>query len=77
MSDLLSQLQRTAALALQSQSVEEGMRHLSCAFSLFREEAGRLKVSSDKLQQRLQTVNEDLVQKSSIRLSSPGANLQK
>ena len=62
MSDLLLQLQRTAALALQSQTVEEGMRHLSFAFQLFSEETARLKVSSDKLQQRLQTVNEDLVQ---------------
>jgi signal transduction histidine kinase len=61
MSDpVLSQLQKTAALAMQSQNVEEGVHHLSQAFQLFSEETSRLKEDYAKLQQRLQTVNQEL-----------------
>ena len=63
MSDpVLSKLQRTAALALQSKNTEEGVQHLSEAFQLFSEETARLKEASAKLQQSLQTVNQELAQ---------------
>jgi PAS domain S-box-containing protein len=63
MSDpVLSELQRTAALALASQNTEEGVRHLSEAFQLFSQETGRLKEATLKLQERLQTVNQELAQ---------------
>jgi PAS domain S-box-containing protein len=63
MSDpVLEQLQKAAALALHSQNADEGVRHLSTAFQLFSEETGRLKEASAKLQQRLQTVNQELAQ---------------
>lgn len=57
---VLQQLQQTAALALQSQDAQEGMRHLSHAFSLFSEETERLKTAYAKLQERFQTVNQEL-----------------
>ncbi len=61
MSDpVLSQLQKTAALAMHSQNVEEGVHHLSHAFQLFSEETSHLKEDYAKLQQRLQTVNQEL-----------------
>lgn len=47
---------------MQSKNAEEGVRHLSTAFQLFSEETGRLKEASAKLQQRLQSVNEELAQ---------------
>lgn len=47
---------------MQSQNAEEGVRHLSTAFQLFSEETGRLKEASAKLQQRLQSVNEELAE---------------
>src|SRR5271157_1448350 len=63
MSDpLLSQLQQTAALAINSKNPEEGIRHLSSAFQLFSEETGRLKEAYAKLQERFQTVNQELAQ---------------
>ncbi len=61
MSDnILQQLQQSADLALKSQSVQEGVHHLSRAFSLFSEEAHRLKNAYSKLQERFQTVNQEL-----------------
>ncbi|MBF8263429.1 MAG: Two-component sensor histidine kinase [Parachlamydiales bacterium] len=47
---------------MHSQNTDEGVRHLSTAFQLFSEETIRLKEASDKLQQRLQTVNQELAQ---------------
>ena len=61
MSDhILQQLQQSADLALKSQSVQEGIRHLSKAFVFFTEEAQRLKNAYSKLQERFQTVNQEL-----------------
>jgi len=61
MSDnILQQLQQSADLALKSQSVQEGVHHLSRAFALFSEEANRLKSAYSKLQERFQTVNQEL-----------------
>lgn len=61
MSDnILQQLQLSADSALKSQSVEEGVQHLSRAFALFSEEAARLKSAYSKLQERFQTVNQEL-----------------
>jgi len=61
MSDnILQQLQQSADLALKSQSVQEGVHHLSRAFTLFSEEANRLKNAYIKLQERFQTVNQEL-----------------
>ena len=45
---------------MQSQNVEESVHHLSHAFQLFSEETSRLKEDYAKLQQRLQTVNQEL-----------------
>ncbi len=64
MSDnILQQLQQSADLALKSQTAEEGVRHLSRAFALFSEEANRLKSAHTKLQERFQTVNQELEKK--------------
>ncbi len=61
MSDhILQQLQESAHSALNSQSVEEGVHHLSRAFALFSEEAARLKNAYAKLQERFETVNQEL-----------------
>ena len=61
MSDhILQQLQQSAELALKSQSAQEGVQHLSRAFALFSEEATRLKTAYAKLQERFQTVNQEL-----------------
>lgn len=61
MSDnILQQLQESASLALKSQTVQEGVQHLSRAFALFSEEASRLKSAYSKLQERFQTVNQEL-----------------
>jgi len=45
---------------MQSQNAEERVQHLSQAFQLFSEETSRLKEDYAKLQQRLQTVNQEL-----------------
>jgi len=45
---------------MQSQNIEESVHHLSVAFQLFSEETSRLKDDYAKLQQRLQTVNQEL-----------------
>lgn len=61
MSDhILQQLQQSADSALKSQTVQEGVQHLSRAFALFSEEAARLKSAYSKLQERFQTVNQEL-----------------
>lgn len=61
MSDhILQQLQQSADSALKSQTVQEGVQHLSRAFALFSEEASRLKTAYAKLQERFQTVNQEL-----------------
>lgn len=61
MSDhILQELQQSADAALKSQTVQEGVQHLSRAFALFTEEAARLKIAYSKLQERFQTVNQEL-----------------
>lgn len=61
MSDhILQQLQESTSLALKSQTVQEGVQHLSRAFALFSEEASRLKKEYIRLQERFQTVNQEL-----------------
>lgn len=61
MSDhILQQLQLSADSALKSQTVQEGVQHLSRAFALFSEEAARLKIAYSKLQERFETVNQEL-----------------
>ncbi|MGB7978769.1 MAG: ATP-binding protein [Chlamydiales bacterium] len=61
MSDhILQQLQQSADLALKSQTVQEGVQHLSHAFALFSEEAARLKSAYSRYQERLETVNQEL-----------------
>jgi PAS domain S-box-containing protein len=61
MSDhILQQLQQSADSALKSQSIQEGVQHLSHAFALFSEEAARLKSAYTKLQERFETVNQEL-----------------
>jgi PAS domain S-box-containing protein len=61
MSDhILQQLQASADSALKSQSVQEGVQHLSRAFALFSQEAARLKSAYARLQERFETVNQEL-----------------
>ncbi|MGD2169171.1 MAG: ATP-binding protein [Chlamydiota bacterium] len=61
MSDsLIEQLQQTAEKAVNSESIAEGMQHLAKAFSLFSQEAARLKQSYEKLQEDFQSVNKEL-----------------
>lgn len=57
---ILQALQETANLALKSQTVSESVQHLTRAFTLFSEEAARLKNAYSKLQERFQTVNQEL-----------------
>lgn len=57
---ILQELQEAAKLALKSESVQEGVEHLARAFNLFSEEAARLKNAYSKLQERFQTVNQEL-----------------
>lgn len=64
MSDhILQQLQQSADSAMKSQTVQEGVQHLSRAFTLFSEEAARLKSAHLKLQERFEAVNQELVLK--------------
>lgn len=61
MSDhILQQLQESASLAFKAESVQEGVQHLARGFALFSEEATRLKNAYAKLQERFQTVNQEL-----------------
>lgn len=58
--DLFSELKLSADLALKGQTAEEGIPHLSKAFTLFSKEASRLKEVHLKLQDRFDTVNKEL-----------------
>ncbi len=61
MSDsLLHQLQIAADKALNSQSTQEGLKYLATAFSLFSKETQRLQNGYQKLQQRFDSVNNEL-----------------
>lgn len=61
MSDhILHKLKEAADSALKSKSVEEGVEHLTRAFAYFSEEAARLKKTHSKLQERFETVNQEL-----------------
>lgn len=53
-------LKEAATAALQSKSVEESVLHLSRAFALFAEESDKLKNAYAKLQERFQSVNQEL-----------------
>lgn len=53
---LLTKLQEVAAKALGSNNVEEGMRHLATAFSLFSKESEQLKSSYLELERNLEEV---------------------
>ncbi len=57
---LLHELQHAADLALKSETVQEGIHHLSRAFTLLSVEASRLKNGYSKLQERLAAVNQQL-----------------
>ena len=57
---LLIQLQQAANKALNSENVEDGMKHLANAFTLFSKESNRLKTSYDRLRERFDTVNSEL-----------------
>jgi signal transduction histidine kinase len=64
MSDhILQQLQESAHSAMNCQNPQEAVQHLSRAFSLFSEESARLKSAYAKLQERFQTVNQELAAK--------------
>jgi signal transduction histidine kinase len=64
MSDhILQQLQQAASSALKSETIQEGVQHLSKAFTLFSEEATLLKNAYAKLQERFETVNQELAVK--------------
>lgn len=60
LTDSSAALKSAADAAIKSQSVQEGVQHLSRAFALFSEEANRLKNAYAKLQERFQTVNQEL-----------------
>lgn len=61
MSDsLIEQLEKSAEKALQSNSVAEGIQHLAKTFSLFSQEAKKLKKAQKDLQQRFIKVSEEL-----------------
>lgn len=61
MSDsIIEQLQKTAEKAMKSYTVAEGMQHLAKAFSLFSQEAARLKGSYESLQKDFDAVNKQL-----------------
>lgn len=62
MSDhILHELLHSRELALKSSTIQEGISHLTRAFTLFSEEAKLLKSAHSKLQEQLTTVNEELV----------------
>ena len=64
---LLMQLKEVADKALNSENVEEGMKHLAKAFALFSQETQRLKSSYTRLQKRFDDVHEEL-EKTNIQL---------
>lgn len=57
---LLTQLKDVANKALRCEKVEDGMKYLAEAFSLFSEETESLKQSYDRLQKRFENVNIEL-----------------
>ncbi len=57
---LEEKLKETASLALNSKSLEEGMRHLSKAFYLFSEESHRIKKNYLELKQELKKTHSNL-----------------
>lgn len=62
------QLQEVVLRALKSENLEEGMKHLAHAFSLFSEETNRLKASYERLCERFEMVNSELeIANSSLR----------
>lgn len=63
MSELLRELELSCDKALKSQSVQEGIHHLSRAFTLFSEETARLKAAYGKLEERFEAVNLELGKK--------------
>ncbi len=62
---ILQELKRSAESALKSPTIQEGIQHLLRAFTLFSEEATRLKSAYSNLQERFQTVNQELGVKAS------------
>lgn len=61
MSDhILHELLHSRELALKSSTLQEGLSQLTRAFSLFSEETQKLKSTHSKLQEELETVNEEL-----------------
>lgn len=61
MSDsLLNDLQKSADDALKSKTVDEGVKHLAKAFSLFAKETSRLKIAYQNLQDQFSAVNLEL-----------------
>ena len=57
---LLAQLQEAANKAMQSETIDEGMKYLAKAFALFSKEAVNLKTSYDRLRERFETVSIEL-----------------
>ncbi len=57
---ILQELGQAINQALKSQTAQEGVQSLARAFALFQEEATRLKNAYSKLQERFQTVNQEL-----------------
>lgn len=60
MGNILDQLEKTAQKALKSQSVEEGVKYLAQAFSLFSQESHHLKKAYDGLNERFDAINREL-----------------
>ena len=61
MSDsLIEQLQKSAEMAMNSNSLSEGVQHLAKAFSLFSKEAKKIKTDYTFLQKQFETVNKEL-----------------
>jgi len=61
MSDsLIEQLQKSAEMAMNSNSLSEGVQHLAKAFSLFSKEAKKIKADYTLLQKQFETVNKEL-----------------
>ena len=70
MSDpLFDQLKEAAQSAMQSNNIEDGMKHLANAFSLFSQETNKLKQAYFRLQNRFKDVNIDL-EKANVELIS-------
>ncbi len=76
---ILQELQRSTESALKSVTLEEGIQHLKSAFSLFSQEVTRLKNAYSNLQERFETVNQELGRKAAnlIRLNGYLTNILK